>query len=784
MNVSDSTPGINHKASFLAPSKNSHSQPFINTTSTKRGSFFGTQHITTVEDRRAIARGRNRTSLSSSSTASSSSSSSSSQHRTKLKPHVLRVEFIEPITSSPAASIVDRTYNLEAEIERELLEKDAKFVLHRRQLLDGPKITPAPKVVKKKRKKTVIRKKKLIVPHDEDALRMGLRVLSSQAIQPESPRTFLSPLLSYVANDATYEGKIVVDHARARAHRPSTAGARRSRLYAPSNKRAKESTEQSLMRTIRTLRCQCEMWKEKFRQEAKTRCVVLDLDKKLTKERDNRQLTERRLHTQQAATTNMLKHQLQEATTSEEQANHEAQFFKLQYSSEALFQVNTSLQCQVANCGYRKIALAQKKNVADLKQQIEVLDASVTALIKEANKKVLRAALRPEDQPKAMHSGFAHPLSLASLPAVAAVKRVKGGGKAPVKIWSIKRTLREIAALMSSKLDSDRRCDYAQIPRLSMPTHFRSFYLNHEGTMHGAMSKLATVATAIMKHQEGPEGSSLIKIVAAMLGLTHSTTFNARCSHVMIGLLARLAIGEYGEAAIEAASSNSSSSSSSSTQSSTVSIGGVLRGVLLRCALNGEDTVELSMALFFRMMRFSFPLLSSTSGADRLCLHGKIRENLVTSACELFHVKDVIPFINAVRYETKKALKKQERDFVRLRNIEFAPSPPPPPLPPRTTTTTTKQQSMKDTDDKAHPDSGVKTMEFDIEEHERSKKETELLRRVQEVPDKTKKLLLVVADNATALRNLFAIFDEDGSGGVAPEELRIALSQFGKNLIF
>ena len=141
MNVSDSTPGINNKAAFQAPSKNSQSQPFINTTSTKRGSFFGTQPITTVEDRRAIARGRSRT---------SSLSSSSSQHRTKLKPHALRIEFIEPITSSSAASIVDRTYNLEAEIERELLEKDAKFVLHRRQLLDGPKITPAPKVVQKK----------------------------------------------------------------------------------------------------------------------------------------------------------------------------------------------------------------------------------------------------------------------------------------------------------------------------------------------------------------------------------------------------------------------------------------------------------------------------------------------------------------------------------------------------------------------------------------------------------------------------------------------------------
>ena len=51
--------------------------------------------------------------------------------------------------------------------------------------------------------------------------------------------------------------------------------------------------------------------------------------------------------------------------------------------------------------------------------------------------------------------------------------------------------------------------------------------------------------------------------------------------------------------------------------------------------------------------------------------------------------------------------------------------------------------------------------------------------KIQGVSKKMRKLLLAVADNAHALRNLFAVFDEDGSGGVSPEELRIALSQFG-----
>ena len=51
--------------------------------------------------------------------------------------------------------------------------------------------------------------------------------------------------------------------------------------------------------------------------------------------------------------------------------------------------------------------------------------------------------------------------------------------------------------------------------------------------------------------------------------------------------------------------------------------------------------------------------------------------------------------------------------------------------------------------------------------------------KIQGLSKRMRKLLLAVSENSRALRNLFAVFDEDGSGGVSPEELRIALSQFG-----
>ena len=103
-----------------------------------------------------------------------------------------------------------------------------------------------------------------------------------------------------------------------------------------------------------------------------------------------------------------------------------------------------------------------------------------------------------------------------------------------IKEWSLKKTLREIAALLSSKLDSDRRCDFGRLPRLSMPVHFRSFYLNQKGTMVASSQELAQIARAIMKHQEGQDGSPLVKMVSATLGLTHNQTYNARASHTMV----------------------------------------------------------------------------------------------------------------------------------------------------------------------------------------------------------------------------------------------------------
>ncbi len=52
--------------------------------------------------------------------------------------------------------------------------------------------------------------------------------------------------------------------------------------------------------------------------------------------------------------------------------------------------------------------------------------------------------------------------------------------------------------------------------------------------MVASSQELAQIARAIMKHQEGQDGSPLVKMVSATLGLTHNQTYNARASHTMV----------------------------------------------------------------------------------------------------------------------------------------------------------------------------------------------------------------------------------------------------------
>ena len=258
-----------------------------------------------------------------------------------------------------------------------------------------------------------------------------------------------------------------------------------------------------------------------------------------------------------------------------------------------------------------------------------------------------------------------------------------------------------------------------------------------------------------------------------------------------MGLLARLCIGEYGLSAIQATSKLQTDETKTK-----VSIGSVLRVVLLRAALNGEETVDISLGLTFRMIRFSFPLLMSSSADDRLCLDIEIRCKLIEEILELFQITEIFPFLTAIRHEQNKTQKKIHKEFIQKKNLEFSPQKNKGSLGRRGTLAkqgfgkikqAAKMNRLVEEDDDDDDDDGnngnnndqVGNIDSLVEQHDRNLVELKLMKRVQEIPDKTRKLLLTVADNSKALRNLFAIFDEDNSGGVSGEELRIALSQFG-----
>jgi Ca2+-binding EF-hand superfamily protein len=788
-----------HTASIIPQSQ---SQPILHSNSIRRGSYFGFKPATTSGQRRELALQKNSASLklSKRNKATHQALPSDSQPITKLKPRLLTVKFVEVKRGRPE-SLHNINPDLEQEIEEELLKKDAHFVMHRRKLLDGPQISePPPPSTKRRSKKQHTKKQQpVVLVHDQEAARLNLQILSNKATSKESERIFLSPLITYMVQDPSYTLSPARQRTQ-RTQRPSTAGQSRRRVRSTDSMHAEESATKSLLKLIQKLKNERDEWKKRFRKEAEARSTICHLGKELHAEKQERRHTEQKMYEEQTATTNIMSRKIKESQEKAVKASKESKEWRLRYTSEALFQVNTALACQVVNCGYRKLALSHKQEIAGLKQQVHQLRSRVTTLVKQAHEFVLKAALAPDEQPNPMNSGFCIPLNLSSLPPVESMRK-RGGGKGPVKPWSLKRTLREIAALLSSKLDSDLRSDVNRTLRLSLPVHFRSYYLNLKGTMVASSQELAKMVKAIMKHQEGADGSPLVKLVAAMLGLTHHQTYNARSSHTMLGLLARLAIGEYGESAIQATSKQQGINGEQETK---VSIGSVLRVVLLRAALNGEQTIHVSLDLCFRMIRYSFPLLMSKSRDDRLSIDLTIREKMFEAVLTSFQVKDKIPFLQALRYETKKMIKKQRKEYVRKKNQEFA-------TPDKNSQYlssggaggragggagggavagrgsggsgrrgTLANDTVDNDDDDDGDDEDENNIDSMVEKHERSEMEKELMRRVQEdIPDKTRKLLLTVADNSTALRNLFAIFDEDNSGGVSGEELRIALSQFG-----
>ena len=422
----------------LAESR-SKSQPLL--TSQRRGSYFGAIATTTPEQRREIAKQKSK-SLHIHKQTASNKRHQKSLPISKLKPKIAVVQFIA--TSNKKGPYIISA-NLEKEIEDELFKKDAEFVLHRRELLDGPKISAAtPIKVKRKKRKSKSPKGPTTILNI-DAERLNIKCLSRKAISKETDKVFLSPLISYVVQDPSYTLSPARQHKlKHKNKRPSSAGIHRSTKHSnhslkssfSESKESKESKQANvtatanLLRMIRSLKVERDSWKERFRKEAQGRSTICTLDNQLQIERKKREQTEVYLNTQIKKQTNLLTRQLKELKTSEEKAVRESKEWRLRYSSEALFQVNTALECQVVNCGYRRLALNHKQQISSLKNKTEHLLKRIASLVKEAEEHVLSAVLSPNEQPKCMSSGFVPPLSLSSLPPVEAMRK-RGGGKGP-----------------------------------------------------------------------------------------------------------------------------------------------------------------------------------------------------------------------------------------------------------------------------------------------------------------------------------------------------------------
>ena len=582
------------------------------------------------------------------------------------------------------------------------------------------------------------------------------------------------------------------------------------------------------MALVKTLRSQREMWKEKYRKETETRSTVHALHKTLetTTTENNKTL---QLLAQQKDIATQLSRQLEDVQIQEQKARRDALQFRATVRANAMIQVNTSLKCQVVNCGYRKIALSHKQQIDDLKSSNGVLVNKITALVDAAKTAVMDTASKPRDQPKPMHSGFVLPLSLSALPDPADAKKSGGrDSKKRVKHWSLKRTLQELSPLLSSKVDSDRRCDSVKQRRHSLPEHFHSFYLKQEGTMTDALSMLGKVVHSIMHHldpsskkthkKKGKKGkqndtkdeelfqpSPMITIVTTALGLVRTNIYSARISHAMLGLMARLAVSEFGL------------QTTASVPCTEITVGSVLRVVIMKAALKGENSVRVGMTTAFRMIRYTFPLLAKHATCpDRLCLSLPIYEQLLLELCRLFEIENPVPFVNALRYEINKAVAKEKKEHALeqakkfqihdskmddsngLSNGKATTARPknktntttnavaaaaagagvtvPTAHHANATATTTAAVASDATADRSSDASETKDALVG------SKKEARLLQRVHNLPKKTRKLLLTAASNKQTLKNLFEIFDEDGNGSIDGNELRIAMSNCGVQL--
>ena len=725
--------------------------------------------------------------------------------------------------------------DLELKIEALVAEKDADFVKRRHQLLYGPIVSapdpePSCTAVPMPSPRTPPPK---ILPHDIDAARMGLNVLNQRANTDKlySPRNFLSPLLQYVVRDQEYKSAVVATPQSSRSCPENEGSIKPPKEQGTNQSDAK--TLVSLQRLVQKLRARCDAWRDRFREEARARVAICALHKKLTRQKATSRRTEMRLKQEHARTTRILSEKVRKMQHGAAQTAQEAQEWKLRYQSEALWHVDTSAAagCQLVNCGYRQLAERNENQISAISRERDCLQDRIDTLIKEKQAAVLVSALRPDEEPPAMPSGFVHPVNMYALAPLPSGGRKKSRG--PPKPWNLKRTMREVAALFASKVDSDRRCDYARRPRLAMPDHCKSYYLTTEGTTLGACQMMTRLATAVNFHAVDAKGArnshstsfrdggaehdtplvtkSLVKIMAAALGITHSAIFTARTGHTLLGLLSHIAVAVFGESVIsvsakaafaaaqraarQAADSKTTMAAAEGVDdpSSAISLGGVLRVVLLKAAMKGEDKVTVPLVEVMRAIKWHFPYRVDRAAPDRLFLDASMRKQLVLDLCELFNVEGRTSFMTACKFDTirygaeqKKKRKRKKQMTTKTERRQRPAIPANPGVEDVLAATAAGTGAVNppghvapSEDNAAATPSLPLSPEDLVAANQAEEERTELQRQIKNIPPKTRKLLLAVADNATALRNLFAVFDEDGSGGVSPEELRIALSQFG-----
>ena len=93
-----------------------------------------------------------------------------------------------------------------------------------------------------------------------------------------------------------------------------------------------------------------------------------------------------------------------------------------------------------------------------------------------------------------------------------------------------------------------------------------------------------------------------------------------------------------------------------------ISLGSVIRVILLKASMNGEMSVRVPLIETLRCLRYAFPLSASNSAPDRLKLDEKIREEFIFDLCALFEIKDSWPFTQGCRNDMKRARQKLERE--------------------------------------------------------------------------------------------------------------------------